>query len=42
MNRQQLVAAALLGFAAVAWLTFLEEPTRRNLVRALLRTSALG
>lgn len=42
IRRQHIVAAALLALAAVAWITFIEHPTRQILVRALLRTSAIG
>ncbi len=41
MRTSQIAAAALLGLAVVAWFSFAERPTRANLVRALLRTSAL-
>jgi hypothetical protein len=41
MRLSQVVSAALAGLAVVAWLAFVQRPTRDNLVRALLRTSAL-
>ncbi len=41
MNRAQIASLLVLAFAAMAWLNYLDRPTRRNLERAIIRTLAV-
>lgn len=40
-TRAQLVSLLVLALAAIAWMNYLDHPTRRNLERAIIRTLAL-
>jgi hypothetical protein len=41
MTRAQIASLLVLALATIAWLNYLDRPTRRNLERAIIRTLAL-